>query len=79
MKYAPLACLAGLFAIASASAAEKPNILWLFAEDTSPWMGCYGDPINQGHTPNIDGLADRGVRFSRASFPRRSARRAGRR
>ena len=69
MKYAPLACLAGLFAIASASAAEKPNILWLFAEDTSPWMGCYGDPINQGHTPNIDGLADRGVRFSRAFVP----------
>jgi arylsulfatase A-like enzyme len=48
---------------------SQPNILWLFAEDTSPWMGCYGDPINQGHTPNIDSLADRGVRFSRAYVP----------
>ncbi|MCO8122626.1 sulfatase [Stieleria sp. TO1_6] len=51
------------------TAANRPNILWLFAEDTSPWMGCYGDPINQGHTPNIDSLAQRGVRFSRAYVP----------
>ena len=48
---------------------SRPNILWLFAEDTSPWMGCYGDPINQGKTPNIDSLAERGVRFSRAYVP----------
>ncbi|MGI9471719.1 MAG: sulfatase-like hydrolase/transferase [Rubripirellula sp.] len=47
----------------------RPNILWLFAEDTSPWMGCYGDPINQGATPSIDSLAERGVLFSRAFVP----------
>ena len=47
----------------------RPNILWLFAEDTSPWMGCYGDPINQGATPNIDSLASRGILFSRAFVP----------
>lgn len=52
-----------------AVAKERPNILWLFAEDTSPWMGCYGDPVNQGHTPNIDSLAECGVRFSRAYVP----------
>ena len=50
-------------------AKSRPNILWLFAEDTSPWMGCYGDPINQGATPNIDSLAARGVLFSRAFVP----------
>ncbi len=50
-------------------AADRPNILWLFAEDTSPWMGCYGDKINQGATPNIDALAGNGVRFSRAFVP----------
>lgn len=50
-------------------AKNRPNILWLFAEDTSPWMGCYGDPINQGATPNIDSLAARGVLFSRAFVP----------
>lgn len=47
----------------------RPNIIWLFAEDTSPWMGCYGDPINVGATPNIDSLASRGVLFSRAFVP----------
>ncbi|MDF1840279.1 MAG: sulfatase [Rubripirellula sp.] len=53
----------------SLRASEKPNILWLFAEDTSPWMGCYGHEVNVGQTPNIDGLANRGVRFSRAFVP----------
>ena len=48
---------------------ERPNILWIFAEDTSPWMGCYGDPINSGKTPNIDSLANKGIRFSRAFVP----------
>ena len=48
---------------------DRPNILWLFAEDTSPWMGCYGDPINRGATPNIDSLAERGILFSRAFVP----------
>ena len=54
---------------ASGKQDDRPNIIWLFAEDTSPWMGCYGHKINQGHTPNIDGLADKGVRFSRAFVP----------
>lgn len=50
-------------------AKPRPNILWLFAEDTSPWMGCYGDPINRGATPSIDSLAERGILFSRAFVP----------
>lgn len=48
---------------------NRPNILWIFAEDTSPWMGCYGDPVNKDATPNIDSIAERGVRFSRAFVP----------
>jgi len=44
---------------------EKPNILWIFSEDLSPFMGCYGDPINSGHTPAIDKLAASGVLFTR--------------
>ena len=60
----------GLCAIAQGTKQQtRPNILWLFAEDTSPWMGCYGHEINQGHTPSIDGLAERGIRFSRAFVP----------
>lgn len=45
---------------------KKPNILWIIAEDLSPYMGCYGDSINQGHTPIIDKLASEGVLFKRA-------------
>lgn len=58
-----------LFTVGSSQGAERPNILWLFAEDTSPWMGCYGDAVNRGQTPNIDSLAERGVLFSRAFVP----------
>ncbi len=40
------------------------NILWIYVEDTNPWMSCYGDEMIQ--TPNIDELAKKGVRFDRA-------------
>jgi len=53
----------------SAHAATKPNILWIYAEDTSPWMGCYGDRINADATPHIDSIAEAGVRFARAYVP----------
>ncbi|MDX1637177.1 MAG: sulfatase [Balneolaceae bacterium] len=43
---------------------EHPNILWIYLEDTNPWMSTYGDPVIE--TPNIDQLAARGVRFDRA-------------
>lgn len=45
---------------------KKPNILWIVAEDLSPFMGCYGDSINKNHTPSIDKLAEEGVLFKRA-------------
>ena len=51
------------------SFAQKPNILWIYAEDTSPWMGCYGDDVNVDATPNIDAIAEVGVRFNRAYVP----------
>lgn len=56
-------------AVSSTFAQQKPNILWIYAEDTSPWMGCYGDNINEGFTPNIDGIAQAGVLFHRAFVP----------
>lgn len=46
---------------------EQPNILWVYLEDTNAWMSCYGDKVVE--TPNIDALADRGVRFDRAYMP----------
>lgn len=57
----------GVFAIWFASVAvavERPNIVWINAEDMSPHLGCYGDPIAQ--TPNIDRLAARGVVYREA-------------
>lgn len=52
-------CLVGI-----AGAADKPNILWIVAEDMCPDLGCYGEP--QVNTPHLDALAARGVRFTRA-------------
>lgn len=47
------------------SAQNRPNMLWLTYEDTSPqFIGCYGN--KQAHTPNIDKLAGEGVRFESA-------------
>ena len=50
----------------AASSPRAPNILWIVAEDLSPFFGCYGDAVNQGHTPTVDRLAANGVLFKRA-------------
>ena len=58
--------LLALMAVSAAQAAAKdagakPNILWIIAEDMSPDLGCYGNEAVT--TPNIDGLAKRGMLF----------------
>ncbi len=62
-------------------AAEPPgryNVVWIVADDLNTDVGCCGQPL--AHTPNIDRLAARGVRFDRAYAQYcRSATRAGRR
>lgn len=68
MKMSLLA-LAVVFSGLTVCADERPNVLWIYAEDTSPWMGCYGDGINADATPNIDSIADAGVLFTRAFVP----------
>ncbi len=52
-------------ALMQVSAAQRPNILWLSIEDTSPqFIGCYGN--SAAKTPVIDALASKGVRFTAA-------------
>lgn len=43
---------------------QRPNILWLISEDTSPDLGCYDNPLVQ--TPNLDSLASQGTRYDAA-------------
>ncbi len=50
-----------------ASAAQQPNILFIYTDDQSTrTVGCYEDAFDWVKTPNIDGLARQGVRFARA-------------
>jgi len=44
---------------------NRPNILWITCEDTSPqYLGCYGD--NYATTPNLDEFARQAVRYTNA-------------
>lgn len=49
----------------SGQAQDRPNILLLMSDNHS-WnhLGCYGDPVVD--TPNVDAMAERGVRFTHA-------------
>lgn len=49
---------------AETAAEDRPNVLWITAEDMSPTLGCYGDTY--AITPNIDRLAEESVRYTHA-------------
>jgi uncharacterized sulfatase len=53
-----------LFLFLKVGLAEKPNILFIAADDLSCALGCYGDPVAK--TPNLDRLAASGVCFLKA-------------
>lgn len=56
------------FSVAWADEPEKaPNILYIFTDDQScRTLSCYPEAYKYANTPNIDRLAERGVRFDQA-------------
>lgn len=46
---------------------DRPNILFIVSEDNSEHLGCYGE--HRVLTPNLDALAETGVRYTRAYVP----------
>lgn len=50
-------------AVAADAKPQRPNILWLIAEDFGPHLSCYG--TKEVWTPNLDRLAREGMRYDR--------------
>ena len=76
----PLACFAGLSSV-SAQVPQKPNILWVMAEDMGQDLECYG--MKAVRTPILNKMASEGVLYKAAtctnpiSSPSRSAMMTG--
>ena len=46
---------------------RPPNILWIYVEDISPDLGCYGNEL--ASTPFLDQMASEGIMFTNAITP----------
>ncbi len=53
-----------LGSLALLAAKDRPNVLWITAEDHGPEMGAYGDKY--ATTPNVDALAAKGMLYRTA-------------
>lgn len=62
--YVQLALILSTAWAATANADNRPNIVWIIVDDMSVNFSCYGETAIQ--TPNVDALAERGIRFTNA-------------
>ena len=66
-RFAPLILLCGCLgnepAVEVPVTLERPNIVWISAEDMGPRLGSYGDTV--ANTPHLDALAQEGTRYTR--------------
>lgn len=53
-----------LLVFGTTHAQDRPNVLWITAEDMSPTLGCYGDI--DAISPNIDKLSEKSLVYTRA-------------
>lgn len=52
------------FSVSAKPASQPMNVLMILVDDLKPALGAYGDPV--AISPNIDALAEQGMRFDRA-------------
>lgn len=65
MRKASISVLFSLLIILQAMGQQKPNVIYIYADDLGYGdLSCYG--ATKLHTPNIDQLAKRGIRFTNA-------------
>ncbi|WP_128914472.1 sulfatase [Granulicella sibirica] len=70
LSQAAATAAAAALARSARAATNPPNVLLLMSDDMRVELGCYGSRFH-AHTPNLDSLASRGVRFDRnfCQFP----------
>ena len=64
MNYTKIHWLLSVLIFPLISFADKPNVLLIAVDDLNADLGCYGHPLVK--SPNVDRLAERGLRFDRA-------------
>ena len=64
MRFLAFLTLSAACFVATAGAADRPNILWITSEDNGPQLGCYGDEY--ATTPNLDSIAAKGTIYLNA-------------